>query len=270
MPSLLQTAQPVATAPKVLVFALAPPIKHYFFKSFDPGLFSAASCQWLDVSGLDPRQWKDALTELRPTVLVTGWGTPTLPDDYVDSEDISLRYLCHLAGGVKSLVPRRLIERGLLVSNWGESISFTIAEHAILLVLGLLRNLPEWGRYIDHWQSRGEEYPLLNLSTRSLRGKRVGLHGFGAIAREITRMLRPFRVEMAAYSQGVPKSLFEECHVKPASSLEELFATSDVLIECEALTEQTRGTVTERILRLLPDRAIFVNVGRAALVDEAA
>ncbi|MCE0497557.1 MAG: hypothetical protein LV481_06395 [Methylacidiphilales bacterium] len=270
MQPLVQAAKTNALVSNVVVFALAPPIKHYFSQFFDPRLFSSVSCQWLDVFTIDPRQWKDALTELKPSVLVTGWGTPLLPDSYVDSKDLALRYVCHLAGGVKSQLPRRLIERGVLVSNWGESISHTIAEHAVLLVLGLLRNLPEWSGYITHWQDREQDFPLMNLSTRSLRGKRVGLHGFGAIAREITRMLRPFRVELTAYSKGVPKSLFEEYDVKPASSLEELFATSDIIIECEALTALTRGTVNERLLRLLPENAVFVNVGRGAVVEEAA
>jgi phosphoglycerate dehydrogenase-like enzyme len=77
-------------------------------------------------------------------------------------------------------------------------------------------------------------------------------------------------VQLAAYSQGVPGSLFEECQVKCAESLEELFATSDIIIECEALTARTRGSVDERLLRLLPDHAVFVNVGRGEVVEEAA
>lgn len=82
---------------------------------------------------------------MKPAVLVTGWGTPKLPDSHAALDALSLRHVCRLAGGVKPLVPRRLIERGVLVSNWGESISYTIAEHAVLLVLGLLRNLPAIG-----------------------------------------------------------------------------------------------------------------------------
>ena len=253
-----------------IVFALAPEIRHYFRTVFDPRRFASLPCHWLDVSQLDAAQWEDALTILKPAVLVTGWGTPKLPDSYAALDALSLRYVCHLAGGVKPLVPRRLIERGVLVSNWGESISYTIAEHAVLLVLGLLRNLPEWGGFIDTWQSGNTGHPLMTLSTRCLRGKRVGLHGFGAIAREIVQMLRAFRVEVSAYSDGVPLSFFEQHHVRPADSLEDLFSGSDIVIECEAVTERSRGSVTERILRLMPDQAIFVNVGRMAVVDEAA
>lgn len=259
-----------AEASRGIVFALAPDIRHYFDKVFDPRRFASLPCHWLDVSHLDAKQWEDALMKLQPTMLVTGWGTPPLPESYAGMDALSLRYVCHLAGGVKPMVPRRLIERGVLVSNWGESISFTIAEHAILLVLGLLRNLPEWGGFIDKWQSGNSGHPLMALSTRCLRGKRVGLHGFGAIAREIVQMLRAFRVEVSAYSDGVPTNLFEKHQVKPAESLAVLFSGNDIVIECEAVTSRSRGSVTERLLRLMPDQAIFVNVGRMAVVDEVA
>ena len=43
-----------------------------------------------------------------------------------------------------------------------------------------------------------------------------------------------------------------------------------MLIECEALTSLTRGSVTAAILDLLPPDAVFVNVGRGAVVDEPA
>ena len=58
--------------------------------------------------------------------------------------------------------------------------------------------------------------------------------------------------------------------VKRAASLDALFAGNDVVIELAPLIPATIGTVTERHLRLLRDGGVFVNVGRAAIVDEAA
>jgi phosphoglycerate dehydrogenase-like enzyme len=266
----MEITKPCAPATENVVLALTPATKESFFKSFDSGSLPSVTCHWLDTSKLNAQLWEEALFDLRPSVLVTGWGTPALTRGFANSEDSPLRYICHLAGGVKSIVPRRMIERGLLVSNWGQAISHTVAEHAVLLVLGLLRNLPEWNGFISGWQSNPHIFPTQVLSTRSLRGKRVGIHGFGAIAREIVQMLRPFHVELSAYSYGVPGALFEENQVKPTGSLEELFAGSEIIIECEALTPHTKGTVNESILRLLPENAIFVNVGRGDIVDEEA
>lgn len=274
MSTLAQSHTLVKTKPVVahggIVFALAPRIKRFFQEAFDPQKSFPVPWQWLEVELLDRDQWEESLYRLRPEVLVTGWGTPALPERYALTDDLPLRYVCHLAGGVKPLVPRRLIERGVLVSNWGNAISYTIAEHAILLVLSLLRNQPAWSDFIDRWHDHRHTFPCEALHTRSLRGKRVGLHGFGLIAREIVQMLRPFRVELSAYSSGVSKSLFHEHDVRQARDLEDLFANNDVIIECEAVNSHTRGVVTERVLRLLPKQAIFVNVGRAAVVDDVA
>lgn len=58
--------------------------------------------------------------------------------------------------------------------------------------------------------------------------------------------------------------------VRPCKSLEELFANSEVLVECEALTAHTAGIVNEAVLKLMPKGGIFVNVARGAIVDQAA
>ena len=168
------------------------------------------------------------------------------------------------------MIPRDLIERGVLVSNWGTSISHTIAEHAILLMLGALRNLPMWRPFLKEWPSTARNPPRKTLKTQSLRGKRVGLHGFGAVARELARLLKPFGVKISAYSNGVPPGLFEKHDVYCCNTLKELFSSSDVLIECEALNSASKGSIDETILRCLPENAVFVNVGRADVVDEEA
>lgn len=219
----------------------------------------------VDTAQLSAKQWRECLFEHRPEVLVSAWDTPSLPDSFLCQEEFPLRYICHMAGGVKAVAPRQLIEKGVHVTNWGTRISHTIAEHAMLLTLASLRNLPLWGAYLNMPASR-----IQTLRTKSLRGKRVGLNGFGGIARELVEMLRAFRVEISAYSFGVPKELFDTHNVRNCQSLEELFSTSDILIEVEALNPRSRSSVTESLLRLLPEDAAFINVGRGAVVDEGA
>jgi phosphoglycerate dehydrogenase-like enzyme len=248
-----------------LVFALSSVDQARFFPGLDLRTGLAAEGQWIDVAGLDPVSWEKLLLELNPEILVTAWDTPPLPEAWVGRPDLSLRYVCHLTGGLAGQIPRTLLENGVLVSNWGIAISHTIAEQAVLLTLGALRSLPLWGTMMTLPADR-----IARLRTRSLRGNRVGLHGFGGIAREIARLLTPFQVEISAYSSGAPHELFSDLGVHRCDSLEELFSGSDILIECEVLTARTRGSVTADLLALLPEDAVFVNVGRGAVVDEKA
>jgi phosphoglycerate dehydrogenase-like enzyme len=254
--------------PEHVVFVLNPQERNLFLPHFGlmPGL-SAGHC-WVDASKLSPQAWIEKLRELKPTVLVTAWTCPALPVSWIEEKDCPLRYVCSITGSVKSRVPRVLIEKGLLVTNWGNSISHTVAEHAMLMVMALLRGLPQWPELMRHPAGMHEMMPYLR--SRTLRGKRVGLHGFGAVARELVPMLKPFQVDLAAYSHGVPQALFDKYGVYNCGSLRELFSGRDILIECEGLNDHSRGTVTEEILRLLPADSIFVNVGRGMVADEAA
>jgi Phosphoglycerate dehydrogenase and related dehydrogenases len=253
-----------------ILFALSDRERSLFFADARPEL-AAGRVAWsrVDPEALDDSGWAAALRAHRPTVLVTAWSAKPVPDDWIDSDDFSLRYVCHVTGSLKKIMSERLYARGVRATNWGTSINHTVAEHAMLLVLALLRGVPGWrdsivtgGWTLDH---------VRRLRTRSLRGARVGLHGFGAIARDIVPLLAPFRpAVVSAWSRGVPPD-FIACHgVRPAPSLEALFAEHDILIGCESLTPENRGSVDARILALLADDAVFVNVGRGQIVDETA
>lgn len=216
---------------------------------------------------LSPAGWARQLEAWRPEILITGWNTPPLPESWLTRAGCPLRYVCHIVGSVRHLVPRVFIERGGLITNWGERISGQVAEHGLLLALAALRNQAAWAPFIARPVA---ERQITDLRTRTLFGLRVGLHGFGSIARSLLPLLRPFGVSFTAYSAGVPEEIFAQHGVRPASSLEKLFAESDVLFECESLTDATRGSVSASVLAALPDDAVFVNIGRGGLVDDAA
>lgn len=84
----------------------------------------------------------------------------------------------------------------------------------------------------------GSVWKKADSVTGSLFCQRVGTHGFGAIARELVKLLQPFDVTISTYSPRVPDSLLEEFGVARAGSLEELFADNEVLIELAPLTPE--------------------------------
>ena len=211
--------------------------------------------------------WEALLLRERPQVLVAAWSTPTLPAGLLRPGNDFLKYVCYLAGGVRKLVPREFVERGLLVTNWGNSISRTIAECALMLTLMALRRAAYWAREMHCPRQVWKNHESV---TESLFGRRVGLHGFGAIAQALVPLLQPFGGRIQAYSPYNADEDFTRLGVERASSLEQLFSENDVFIELAPLTEETRHLVGEKLLRRLPAGAVFVNTGRGAVVDEAA
>lgn len=221
---------------------------------------------WIETNG--DRAKLEQLAALNPEIILTGWSTGALPARWIESRDCALRYVCHLTGSVRGLVPRAFIERGGLVTNWGEIPSTAVAEHALMLALTVLRNMSAWpgaARYMHDTAARIEW-----LNTRSLFGRRVGLHGFGRIARALVPLLRPFGVTIEAFSAGVPDTMMRALNVMPCTSLEQLLARNEIIFECEGLTPATAGCVSGAMLATLRDGAVFVNVARGQLVDEAA
>lgn len=210
--------------------------------------------------------WREQILSIRPRVIVSAWRTPAITRELACCGGGPVEYVCHVAGSVRHLVTRDLIGGGLLVSNWGTLVAPIVAEHALLLILAGLRNLSSWQEVLGWSDDRRRE----RLGTRCLRGKRISIHGFGAIARELIGLLRPFGVSIRAYSAGVPASLMEEYGAYPVASLEELCTGADVFVTCEALTSVTEGVLNAGILSRLPEGAVFVNVGRGRLVNEEA
>ncbi len=207
----------------------------------------------------------EALRQHQGEILLTGWGSVPLPESLLD--DCShLKYLCHLTGEMRNVIPRSLIARGLLVTNWGDAISHIIAEAALYLVLSCLRRAVQCQMHMHLRQGWAEGAGL----PRSLFGRRVGLHGFGNIARQFALLLAPFRCQVSAYSPPVPREIFDRYGVRREAQLERLFAENDVIVELEALTPQTAGMVDAGLLRRIPPGSVFVNVGRGKVVDQAA
>lgn len=266
--SILSEKRPKRAAPPAepnIVVALTARERALFFNETVNS--AASSWHFMSDDELDPKGWSRRLARLQPTVLITGWSTPPLPARWIDHPQCSLRHVCHVNGSVRGIVPRIFIERGGVTTNWGDSVSPQVAEHALLLALAALRNAARWRSFISRPVSKRR---IEQLATKTLFSRSVGLHGFGSVARALVPLLAPFGVTIEAYSAGVPPDLMRGMGVKPAASLTELFSHSEVLFECEALTPATAHSVSATVLAALPNDAVFVNVGRGGLVDDAA
>jgi phosphoglycerate dehydrogenase-like enzyme len=205
---------------------------------------------------------KELLARCRSVdVLITGRRSPMLPLDLA-SDFGRLRYVCHLHGTIRHLVPKRLIEAGLVVTNWGDNV-WHVAEGAMALVLSQLKQLTA----LSHHTKGGPNCCIRQAYRPSLKGRDVGLYGFGPVGRHMADLLRPFGAKVAIYdpyAKRVPR------WVRRCETLRDLFATCQIIsIHC-GLNDQTRGSVTRDLLALLPQGGLLVNTARGAIVDEKA
>lgn len=216
----------------------------------------------VDPCTLDQSAWLQLLATTNPEVIVCCWRTLPLPAELPSN----LRYVCYLAGSIKKLVTREQIEAGLIVSNWGDSISRTIAECALLHALSGLRGTTAWTLAMHQngaWKSD-------KTRTASLFNRKVGIRGFGRIAHELITLLRPFKCEISVLAPDVDDEIASQNDIQMARDLDHLFSHNDVVIELAPLIDATRRSIKEEHLRLLHPGGVFVNVGRGATVDEDA
>lgn len=139
-----------------------------------------------------------------------------------------------------------------------------VAAHALALLLSLLRRLPEasGGVRDDEW-NLDHVRPLRRLSTL-----RVGLVGYGRIARRLARSLRALDMDLVVFDPYLPRDArIAEEGVTFLDDLEQLLSTVDaVSLHCP-LTPETTGLIGRDELRHLPDHAVLVNTSRGPLVD---
>lgn len=150
-------------------------------------------------------------------------------------------------------------ERGIAVANVPDYGIDEVSTHAVALLLAVMRQVTLRDRHLreGRWNAPRER-PMLRL-----RGRTLGLIGYGRIARQTHEKLAPYgfaRVLVSDPSATLPPEV-------QAASVEEIFAQSDVVSLHAPLTPQTRHLVNAERLSTMRDTAILVNTSRGGLVD---
>ncbi|MFB0523023.1 MAG: hydroxyacid dehydrogenase [Candidatus Bathyarchaeia archaeon] len=214
--------------------------------------------------GLSEEDYSRVIREVGAEILITCWGSPKVTVNVL-KDNPQLRYMCHTAGTVRSFVEKEAIESGLSVTNWGSAIARSVAEAALMMILCSLRRVTK----LTFSMHVRKEWPR-HVIPEGLFYQRVGLHGFGAIARELCKFLAPFKCEVSAYSPHVPDEIFMGCNVKRVNSLEELFEKNRIISVHAANTPENHHIINQDILRRMVGGGIIVNTARGAIIDEKA
>lgn len=153
--------------------------------------------------------------------------------------------------------------RGIELHNAAGVYSVPMAEFAVCGILQLYKQ----SRFFAENQKRHKwekHRGLLELS-----GKRACILGCGDVGREIAKRLKAFGCHIIGVNRTV-RELPDFDGVLPLDKLTEAVVACDILVCCIALTLETRGIVCKAVFDRLHPNAIFVNVARGALADEAA
>ena len=171
----------------------------------------------------------------------------------------SVKHVIFLGTGARSYMdPEALAELGITVHTIKGYGDVAVAEHTVALIWAAARGLAA----MDRGMRQGQ---WLRTEGVQLRGKTLGLLGFGGIAAEVASIMAGAGMRVIAWNR-TPRTAPGVAFVE----LDRLLAESDVLSVHLLLTDETRGFLdADRLARLRP-ATILVNTARGAVVDEAA
>jgi len=171
------------------------------------------------------------------------------------------------AGLTTSSIDVRAASRnGVYVANCPGKNAGAVAELVFGFMVALDRRIPDAVQSLRAGRFERAEY----ARAEGLHGKTLGVAGFGAIGREVAMRAKAFGLHTVVWSRSMTAARAAEVGVAHAASLEELAARSNVLSLHLGLTDRTNGIVGKRVFDALPQRAMFINTARAALVDHDA
>jgi len=171
-----------------------------------------------------------------------------------------LKIIAKNGAGVDSVDLAEAARRGIAVAVAAGANAEAVAEHAVALMLALVRDLHR----LDRKLRRGGWEDTAWLG-RDFRGSVVGIVGYGSIGRSTARLASALGAQVVILRRTGDAEGFEV-----ETGLDRLLARVDILSLHCPLTESTRGLIGRRELALMKPGALLVNTARGPVVDEAA
>jgi glyoxylate reductase len=167
-----------------------------------------------------------------------------------------LKVIANIAVGYNNIDLAAARERGVVVTNTPGVLTESSADFTWALILGITRRLSEGERLVRRGGWKG--WALDFMLGTELRGKQLGIVGFGRIGRAVAARAGAFGMQVVhtARSEGMP--------------LDRLLATSDVVSLHVPLTRETTHMIDQAALARMKRSAYLVNTSRGPVVDEAA
>lgn len=214
-------------------------------------------------SGLDGATFLDKVDEFSSTEVLLGtWGLPQLSADLLDQLP-ELKAVFYGAGEYRHLYTEACQDRGITFCSGIEINSSYVAYHVFSsIVLALKGAIPlrDHVRRTRDWE--GFTAPL------GIYEAKIGLVGLGRIGKEVARLLHALPVKVLAHDRLLPMSEVVGVGCLPAS-LQEIFATCDVVSLHLPENSSTSGLIDRALLSSMREQSILLNTSRGSVIKQS-
>ena len=175
--------------------------------------------------------------------------------DIVDAEVIAaaknLKIVVRAGAGYDNVDLQAATAAGVCVMNTPGQNANAVAELALGMMVYGVRNLYN------------------GTSGTELMGKKLGIHAYGNVGRNVARIAKGFGMEIYAFDAYCPKEVIENDGVKAVDSVEELYSTCNVVSLHIPATAETKNSINYDLLNIMPKGAMLVNTARKEVINEA-
>lgn len=174
--------------------------------------------------------------------------------DKIDAEVIdaakNLKIIVRAGAGYDNIDLAAATEKGIVVENTPGQNSNAVAELVFGMAVMAVRNMFDG--------SSGTE----------LKDKKLGIHAFGQVGRNVARIAKGFGMEVSALDPYCPDEVMLEAGVTPLHDVKELYEGNDIVSLHIPATDETRNSVGYDLVSLMPAGALLVNTARKEIIDE--
>ncbi len=174
--------------------------------------------------------------------------------DIIDAEVIdvakNLKIVVRAGAGYDNVDLEAATAAGVCVMNTPGQNANAVAELVFGLLIYAVRNF------------------FNGTSGTELMGKKLGIHAYGNVGRNVARIAKGFGMEIYAYDAFCPTDIIEKDGVKAVASAEELYSISNIVSLHIPATAETKKSINASLLARMPKGAVLVNTARKEVIDE--
>jgi len=224
----------------------------------------------LTPSGLDvtvvERRGDNFLTVLRDTEYLVGYADKDMNDSFYENAS-SLKVIQLISAGYDKVDIEAAKRAGVAICNNGGANSGPVAEHALMLMLTLARQLLRQHEEVATGRWRRS---AISKQAFTLEGRMLGIVGLGTIGKKTARLARAFGMNVQYYDVV---HLTEEAEAQLGARfrlLDEILSTSDFVSAHVPLTPRTHRMFGKDQFARMKASSFFINTARGEIVDEPA
>src|SRR5579875_911065 len=234
------------------------PPDHYVLRNFDPLREIAQMTVGKDAEFLD-RFAPEA------DVILFGGFVAGVPFEQIWRRAQRVKWVHSLAAGVENVLIPGFIDSPVVLTNARGVFAPSLAEFAIA---GMLYFYKRVRRLVDNQRAHKWDDFLVDW----LRGKTMGVVGYGEIGRECARLAKALGVKIYATRRNPERSQNDPIvsRIFPLADLHQMLAEVDVVLAAAPLTPETKHMIGKAEFAIMKPSAMVINVGRGPVIDEAA